>query len=222
MERLECNVCYLRYNEADRRPRVLPCGHSFCTPCLTATIQKGSRTCPGCREPINTMSATRLPINFELESLLNLLTEAENSGSVGQDPGMRLSVAPTVGAMSCPEHNLEVAFRCTTHKAWICRRCTVIDHPSGTCKVVSVKEEIKIRKQEQDKTIHAELKNYKEAIVNVETYAKQLEVEEKKHEDIIKKLEAIIKRHREAKDRLVEKRESLKGAYFGPAIVGCS
>lgn len=31
---LECNICLEKYNNKDKIPRILKCGHTFCTKCL--------------------------------------------------------------------------------------------------------------------------------------------------------------------------------------------
>ncbi|CAL4079009.1 unnamed protein product [Meganyctiphanes norvegica] len=48
---LECEVCFEHYDEAERRPRSLPCGHSVCHCCLVDNIatNAGYLTCPFCR-----------------------------------------------------------------------------------------------------------------------------------------------------------------------------
>lgn len=42
---LECQVCFERYDADSRRPKIIPCGHTFCLSCLCASDNK----CPNCR-----------------------------------------------------------------------------------------------------------------------------------------------------------------------------
>ncbi|XP_059891446.1 E3 ubiquitin-protein ligase-like [Gadus macrocephalus] len=49
-EDLECGICYEPYNAAQRCPRELRCGHSFCESCLVALCLDGSIACPLCRQ----------------------------------------------------------------------------------------------------------------------------------------------------------------------------
>ena len=42
---MECVLCTERY----RDPRLLLCGHHFCTVCLEKLVKVGSLTCPTCR-----------------------------------------------------------------------------------------------------------------------------------------------------------------------------
>ena len=52
-ELYECNVCL--ESIINKEPRLLPCGHSFCTPCLNQVAQGNTVICPKCRH------VTRLP-----------------------------------------------------------------------------------------------------------------------------------------------------------------
>lgn len=68
---MDCKVCLARFNKRKRRPRVLSCGHTFCSYCITTLIvREKSLLCPNCRKPQGKVtSATDLPINFDMESL---------------------------------------------------------------------------------------------------------------------------------------------------------
>lgn len=45
----ECKICVEEYDLIDRRPRFFPCGHTFCTSCITDLFKDGVLTCPNCR-----------------------------------------------------------------------------------------------------------------------------------------------------------------------------
>lgn len=45
-ELLTCKVCMERYNEIDRKPLFLNCGHTFCAKCLKYLYKKDSMKCP--------------------------------------------------------------------------------------------------------------------------------------------------------------------------------
>ena len=51
-ELFECSVCL--ESLINKQPRLLSCGHTFCTPCLQQ-LSAGNTVCPKCR------SATRVP-----------------------------------------------------------------------------------------------------------------------------------------------------------------
>ena len=48
---MECDVCYLQYNE-ERRPKILSCGHTLCSICLLTIMRDRflALKCPTCRE----------------------------------------------------------------------------------------------------------------------------------------------------------------------------
>ncbi|KAG7159293.1 Tripartite motif-containing protein 59-like 3, partial [Homarus americanus] len=75
---LECKVCYNRFDDV-RRPRTLPCGHTFCTCCLTETIKVGSSHCPSCRIQHRSSAVTDFPINFMAEAFMKSLGKVETS-----------------------------------------------------------------------------------------------------------------------------------------------
>ncbi|BBN00251.1 E3 ubiquitin-protein ligase KEG [Marchantia polymorpha subsp. ruderalis] len=69
-----CSVCQMNYNEEDRVPMMLQCGHSFCKECLAhmfAVCTDHTLLCPRCRQPSkvgNSVEALRK--NFGMLSLI--------------------------------------------------------------------------------------------------------------------------------------------------------
>ncbi|KAG1331792.1 hypothetical protein COCNU_02G017600 [Cocos nucifera] len=69
-----CSVCHSRYDEEERVPLLLHCGHGFCKACLSrmfAAATETSISCPRCRHPTvvgNSVHALRK--NFPILSLL--------------------------------------------------------------------------------------------------------------------------------------------------------
>ncbi|XP_066990374.1 E3 ubiquitin-protein ligase TRIM32-like [Macrobrachium rosenbergii] len=68
----DCQVCLERFDNAERRPRCLSCGHTLCTSCLTDILGRGQLLCPFCRLPHNgtVQSVDDVPINYTVVSLL--------------------------------------------------------------------------------------------------------------------------------------------------------
>ncbi|KAK8746222.1 hypothetical protein OTU49_017308 [Cherax quadricarinatus] len=73
----ECTVCFDTYNDALRRPRNLPCGHTFCSQCINSAIKKSLITCPSCRAEHNATSATKFPISYCVEALIRKLQDVQ-------------------------------------------------------------------------------------------------------------------------------------------------
>jgi hypothetical protein len=44
-----CPICYDQYNDKDKIPRILSCGHTFCQHCLMDLRTSNILTCPTCR-----------------------------------------------------------------------------------------------------------------------------------------------------------------------------
>jgi hypothetical protein len=64
---LECSVCLNDFNEGNTCPRILACGHSFCSSCLEKMKTKDNAiTCPTCRKDQLVADVAALPKNFAL------------------------------------------------------------------------------------------------------------------------------------------------------------
>lgn len=69
----ECGVCFTIFDDTQRRPRMLPCGHTFCSKCITKIIETMNITCPSCRVQHEAISADQFPINYSTEILVRHL-----------------------------------------------------------------------------------------------------------------------------------------------------
>ena len=47
---INCPICYDTYNDKDKIPRILLCGHTFCQVCLMDLRTSNILTCPTCRK----------------------------------------------------------------------------------------------------------------------------------------------------------------------------
>ena len=73
-EVLECPVCCELFDDQNISPRILSCGHSFCTGCLERLLTAHDKIpCPTCRDEVNVPQAgvAGLPKNFALLSIIN-------------------------------------------------------------------------------------------------------------------------------------------------------
>lgn len=64
----ECPICFVIYhNDEDRKPRILNCGHTFCTKCLHNTREDNVINCPVCRKEFSLTSeqVSKLTVNFD-------------------------------------------------------------------------------------------------------------------------------------------------------------
>ena len=85
----ECSICYEGYNDEKKCPRLLSCGHSFCSSCLERLLYGNTIDCPTCRNPVGVSAGVHgLLKNFALLDIVNETApkqHAENTGHVGSD-----------------------------------------------------------------------------------------------------------------------------------------
>ena len=83
-EASECSICCERFDEQQRCPRLLSCGHSFCSNCLEKLLNEKAINCPTCRNAVSVPAGVAgLPKNFALLDILLTLPQkhAEDEGS---------------------------------------------------------------------------------------------------------------------------------------------
>ncbi|XP_045819942.1 E3 ubiquitin-protein ligase KEG isoform X2 [Trifolium pratense] len=86
-----CSVCQTRYNEEERVPLLLQCGHGFCRECLSRMFSASSDatlTCPRCRH-VSTVGNSVLALrkNYAVLSLIHSAVEASAAASGGGNRG---------------------------------------------------------------------------------------------------------------------------------------
>lgn len=71
---LECPMCFELYDSTHRWPKLLPCQHTFCQPCLVLLDKNQQISCPQCRIDHNSPpgGAKQLQNNFTMLSLIDL------------------------------------------------------------------------------------------------------------------------------------------------------
>ena len=65
-----CPICYDHYNDKDKIPRILSCGHTFCQNCLMDLRTSNILTCPTCRTYFSP-DVKQLIKNFTILDCLN-------------------------------------------------------------------------------------------------------------------------------------------------------
>lgn len=66
----ECRICIEEYDTVIRRPRFLPCGHTFCTDCLVDMLEDNVLTCPNCRAEHKAFGVYDFPVAGIVEDFL--------------------------------------------------------------------------------------------------------------------------------------------------------
>ena len=91
---LECTMC-LNFLCA---PRTLPCGHSFCEPCVLSWLRTGQRICPLCRSSISSATECGLSTNFALELACRYLYGTEYGRRLKELDDLKLIPSKVVSA----------------------------------------------------------------------------------------------------------------------------
>ena len=80
----ECSICYEHYDDQSKCPRLLSCGHSFCSRCLERLLRGNTIDCPKCRNPVVVPSGVDgLLKNFALLDIVNETAPKKNIGVTG-------------------------------------------------------------------------------------------------------------------------------------------
>lgn len=140
---MECKVCFEAYDQSYRRPRNLPCGHTFCTQCIDNVLKEGRVNCPTCRSNHEAIHATQFPINYGMEELIANI-KAMNVSSVSMLTGQG-SAAGTSGG---PGLNVRALVR---------KQNASIDNLSMTCQETVIQLNVYEKQLEEWLSDHEQL-----------------------------------------------------------------
>ncbi|ESO07943.1 hypothetical protein HELRODRAFT_110232 [Helobdella robusta] len=142
---LSCHVC----KELYRQPKLLPCLHSFCLPCLNSYVPDHSLSlaCPICRQhsilPVSGVSGLR-DNNFVSE----LATQLRNF--LGKEAYMQPFNPSETMAITCLQHEqVDVSHYCVDCDTIICGACIQVEHRDHTMKILNefvVDEKVSLEK----------------------------------------------------------------------------
>eukprot|EP00826_Nyctotherus_ovalis_P065668 TRINITY_DN9657_c0_g1_i12.p1 TRINITY_DN9657_c0_g1~~TRINITY_DN9657_c0_g1_i12.p1 ORF type:complete len:123 (+),score=14.67 TRINITY_DN9657_c0_g1_i12:132-500(+) len=107
---MECPSCYNIFDDKERTPRNLNCGHTFCESCLVQFQMNKHYDCPLCRKESSPFKANALPKNYIVLELIQKQQEIIRS------------------ANQCKVHAEEqLRFFCVTCSYLICPEC-IVEH----------------------------------------------------------------------------------------------
>ena len=137
---LTCDICYNEYDETDKIPRILSCGHTFCTQCIKRFLEEKS-SCPTCVKVIKHERIEDIPINFLAMSLLeNESTEDSEESEDLESQGQ------------CSKHSSPFHFYCMTCEDLICGICVGLKH-NKNCRTLKIQNAVHItKKRKLDRT----------------------------------------------------------------------
>ena len=130
-EPAQCSICFERYNNKNKCPRLLSCGHRFCSSCLESLIHDKTVDCPTCRNTCAVPTGVEgLLKNFALLDIVDDTLE-ECVGSTG-----------LIDCEACDEKH-PANFCCLYCKKKMCKTAAQFHTRNKTSrdhKVVSLKE----------------------------------------------------------------------------------
>lgn len=205
MEKFECSICNIAFDDTIRRPRSLPCGHGFCTLCIDESITRGNKYCYVCREEHGANSAAEIPVNFLLEELLHKASTVSASQKPKSDSSFEMGIAGM-----CPNHDgIPLYFHCKSHNIKVCVSCMAIDHPPISCNLISLEGEIKERKQSQIEIVQNKKQDLMDAEKDFEILLKRgsdyLSEKNKKKQELEKEVELLRIKIEQVKNEMVNK-----------------
>ena len=181
----ECALCL----DPFKRPRALPCLHSFCEECLIGHVAHNSGPgrkfrCPNCRAeftlPREGVSA--FPLNYLLVNLQSAIEASENTTSDGKDSEIKSQDA------KCSFHpKNRVEKMCKECKRLMCKKCRQCKHASRV--VVVTEEADRVKKQ-----YHKHIEQLSSKIDSLEASSKDLAVYKKATDATLDRVTKSIER----------------------------
>ncbi|KAF2355911.1 Zinc finger C3HC4 RING-type [Trinorchestia longiramus] len=211
---MECGVCFHVYDEDNRRPRSLGCGHTFCSSCTGEMIKPSKGlSCPTCRTVHDISKIVQVPVNYSLMEILKLLELSEEN--LEQRPKEEAENFPPPSAPSpenlpgdrCETHHQSWQYRCVPCNQWMCRDCMVIEHLDRGCRVISSKQALEEMMEQSKSEAKDRLSYYESRLTRMRQYDSELEMHLQKHESQLRGLVMMTERQHRFVKLIQEERE---------------
>ncbi|XP_033114776.1 tripartite motif-containing protein 2-like [Anneissia japonica] len=150
-EFINCKICTKQYTMTERRPKELPCRHTYCSSCINTIVPQPGQCqgrCPYCRAPfdLDDEGADKLQDNLTIKQLLDFLKVSKPEPMEG------------ITCDECSRGNKSVSW-CYHCRHSICRKCeeshaemrSFSGHITESLDIVKVNEARKIYYCEQHK-----------------------------------------------------------------------
>ncbi|XP_068206167.1 tripartite motif-containing protein 75-like [Palaemon carinicauda] len=233
-----CEFCGGCMGDEDKKPLVLPCGHTFCTPCVCEFFKGSNCKCPTCICQHHSRNVNSIPVNYtlleiikaesysrdekdtDLKTLPALCKDIPNHSNIEKKspkilPEYKIENAQSfkellLPAGRCENHDMHCTFWCKSCKEWICDDCIVIDHPSSQCEIRTIGEALGELKLEGDLCLKKTIKLFDN---HFEKYCvKQLALRGMRENSgaLIKDLQRLLSKLKKAKIDIERQTETIK------------
>lgn len=130
-EGLKCTICYRPFSAVKslRKPRILNCGHSFCTKCLKRMCENNSPKCPNGCATAYYAAVNKMAVNWSLVHVVK--DKAQTRTEQTRNPKQKC----------CENDHHEATLYCKTCKLDYCQNCFTNAH---SVKFMSNHEEVPI------------------------------------------------------------------------------
>ena len=222
----DCSICCnAMTSEESRIPRLLTCGHTFCTQCIrsiyttsessyfyTREMDRGIH-CPHCKAPckIPNGDVTKLPKNY---ILLDIISEQPSLPRIQLNPE----------TIKCNIHNIIKKSYCFNCQKLVCPYCQMSNHPTHNCEITveaikaflpdfklhqerleSFSQQLTAAKERFETTINRLKDNHKEGSHYINVRFTAITEEATKWKNInIRKLDDILKEREDILDQQVD------------------
>ena len=136
---LTCCICKDVYNFLEKKPLVLPCGHTFCRSCLQQMKSRNYKICPLCRKNWQRQPLDSLTVNRQL--VINIL---DGTASM---PKNKFASNQNI----CKLHKADQFLWCKMCKMAICNICFLTMHES--CNFIYIHEQTAELKRNLKETV---------------------------------------------------------------------
>ncbi|XP_066296957.1 uncharacterized protein [Branchiostoma lanceolatum] len=224
MNMFDCSICLQMFT----RPKVLPCGHTFCKDCLVKYVKGGrSFKCPTCNRNVNlkkdgSAGVEGLTDNISLKNLRDdfarLKVERQGRAPRGAEGLPSLS-----DDYVCDKHPGEaLKFYCPVCEDAICEECMLSDHNThGVMRLSKALEEQAGRARQEIKEGNGLVANVRGKIAALEEGRGRLDGEQNVQlhaiDEVVPKLKRAVRQAIE--QRAAEVKEELKNMVLAEAAV---
>ena len=190
---LICEICYNPFGDKSLCPRVLLCGHTYCTQCIKRFIQDKS-PCPKCSVKIEQKEASRVPVNFLAVSMLETTERGIKESDLGE-ADIKEGQLPYEG--HCLDHSAPNHFMCL--KCWklLCGTCIVINHQG--CKTVKIPDALQKVQENKSEDLEVKIQLLQQSNQQRKKYIDKLSVSLKDLKESTNKVEKNLKQETKLK-----------------------